>query len=110
MLKTGYRIETQHKVGRLLHITLFGEFDGRCAWELFKTIKWQGAASNRIFVNTIGLKRVRSSGVKLFRLHMAYKKMSSDWLYFKGRKGFKLAPNGSRVLVKKKKPSATSPI
>lgn len=83
-----------------LHITLSGEFNGMCAWELIKTIKRQYAGSGRIFVNTAGLSRVMPAGAELFKSQMARKRIPHDWLYFKGNKGFKIAPNGSRVIIR----------
>lgn len=34
-MNPGYRIHMYNKVGNL-HISLFGEFNGMCAWELLK--------------------------------------------------------------------------
>jgi hypothetical protein len=76
-----------------------GEFNGTCAWELLKTIKRQDYGIGRIFVNTAGLSRIMPEGVDLFKSNMNPKKMPQDWLYFKGEKGFKIAPDGSRVIL-----------
>jgi hypothetical protein len=97
-LNKGFNITFRHSVGNL-HIYLSGEFNGMCAWELFKTIKHRYAGSGRIFVNTAGLNRVLSSGVKLFKSHPTRAVVSLEQLYFKGKAGFKIAPGGSRVII-----------
>jgi hypothetical protein len=96
-----YSINFRHSRGNL-HIFLFGDFSSMCAWELIKIIKGQYSGSGRIFVNTAGLGSVLSDGIDLFKSKMTSKKLPPDWLYFKGEKGFKIAPNGSRVMVRKK--------
>jgi hypothetical protein len=96
-LKPGFKIICRHSAGNL-HVNLYGEFNGMCAWELFKLLR-QHIGSRRVFVNTIGIWQVAGEGVKLFRAYMTSRRMRRDWLYFKGNKGFSIAPDGSRVLV-----------
>lgn len=74
-----------------------------CAWELLKLLKRNGA-SKRVFVNTAGLQRVAGEGVRLFKSYITG--LQPDWLYFKGVNGFKIAPDGSRVLICKKEISS----
>jgi hypothetical protein len=100
----GFWIEEHWSVGNL-HIRITGRFNGMCAWELVKTIKRQPPGSGRVFVGTAGLDRVEPAAVTLFKSLMAYRKLPPDWLYFKGAKGFEMAPDGSRVLVCKNAPS-----
>jgi len=100
-LNSVFHVDFRYSGGNL-HITLSGEFNGMCAWELIKTIKRQYAGSGRIFVNTAGLNRVMSDGADLFKSHMTRKRIPHDWLYFKGNKGFRIAPDGGRVLICKK--------
>lgn len=97
-MKPGYHIEFHHSAGKL-HISLFGEFNGMCAWALLKTIKRESAGSSRIFVNTTGLTGTPPDGADLFKSHIAREPLPPDWLYLKGEKGFKIAPDGSRVIV-----------
>ena len=85
-----------------LHVYLNGNFSGMCAWELIKTIKKQYSGSGRVFINTDGLDRVLPSGIELFKEHMTKKIMPMDGLFIKGEIGFKIGPNGSRVLIRKK--------
>jgi hypothetical protein len=99
-LHPGFQIDCRNSRGNL-HVKLNGTFNGMCAWELLK-ILWQHDGSGRVFVNTNGIGPVAGEGVELFRIHMKRRRIPRDWLYFKGKKGFKIAPDGSRVLVCKK--------
>lgn len=95
-----FKIECRNSRGNL-HVRLRGAFNGMCAWELLK-ILWQHDGTGRVFVNTNGIDPVAGEGVELFRMHMERRRIPRDWLYFKGAKGFKIAPDGSRVLICKK--------
>jgi hypothetical protein len=96
-----FQIDLRNSSGNL-HIQLRGEFDGMCAWELIKTIRQHGKTAGRIFVSVIGLTRVIPAGVELFKGHMKSRELPPDWLYFKGDKGFDIAPDRSRVIICKK--------
>jgi len=93
-----FRIVPHRSAGNL-HISLFGEFNGMCAWELFKTIRRDYTGSGRVFINTGGLDRITPEGVSLFKNQVTRKPLPPDWLYFKGEAGFQIAPDGSRVLI-----------
>lgn len=97
-MNPGFCLRKRHSAGNL-HISLVGEFNGMCAWELLKTIRRDGVRAGRVFVDTAGLGRISADGVSLFKSHMMQKRIPSDWLYFKGVKGFQLVPDGSRVLI-----------
>lgn len=97
-MNPGFYLHKRHSRGNL-HISILGEFNGMCAWELLKTIRLQRAGSGRVFIDTAKLDRILTEGVSLFKDHMMQKQLPQDWLYFKGKKGFEIAPNGSRVLV-----------
>ena len=100
-MKRGFHIDYRYSAGNF-YIQLSGEFNGMCAWELIKIIRRRSSGSNRIFVNTVTVTRIQAEAVDLFKSNMTRKKMPRDWLYFKGKQGFKIAPNGSRVLICKK--------
>lgn len=97
-MNPGFNLHKRHSAGNL-HISIFGEFNGMCAWELLKTISFDGVSAGRVFVDTAGLGRISTDGVSLFRSHMLQRRLPQDWLYFKGKKGFQIAPDGSRVLI-----------
>jgi hypothetical protein len=97
-MNKGFRIDRRQSTGNL-HISLYGEFNGMCAWELFKTIKRYQAASRRIFVNTAWLDIINQNGADLFKTHMKAESIKKERVYFKGEKGLQIAPDGSRVLI-----------
>ncbi|BBO84063.1 hypothetical protein [Desulfosarcina ovata] len=99
-MNSNFQIALRHSAGNL-HVNLWGEFNGMCAWELLKILK-QNGGSGRVFVNTQAIRHVAGDGVDLFRTHMAHRQIPQDWLYFKGKKGFTIAPSGSRVLICRK--------
>lgn len=101
-MNRGYRIHSYRSAGNL-HISLSGEFSDMCAWALFKTIRQQHTGAFRVFINTVGLDSIATDGATLFKAHMTRRPMPPDWLYFKGSSGFRLAPDGSRVLICKKR-------
>ena len=96
-----FTIDSRQSVGNL-HVSLTGEFNDMCAWELIKTIRLKKNRRGRVFVNTNGLKGISSDGIDLFKTHICGNVMKQDWLYFKGDKGFEIAPDGSRVLIPRK--------
>lgn len=100
-MDSGYLIRRHNNAGNL-HISICGDFNGMCAWELFKLVKRHNGGSGRIFVNTAGIGRILPDGVALFKLHLPRHRIPSDWLYFKGEKGFQIAPDGCRVLIRNK--------
>ncbi|WP_319522432.1 hypothetical protein [uncultured Desulfosarcina sp.] len=95
-----FKIDCRNSRGNL-HVRLCGAFNGMCAWELLKILR-QHDGTGRVFVNTNGIGPVAGEGVELFRMYMKRRRIPRDWLYFKGKKGFKIAPDGSRVLICKK--------
>ena len=97
-MKRGFHIDFRHSAGNL-HIHIYGVFNGMCAWQLIKIIKQQDRGTGRIFVSTNALDRILPDGVILFKSTMTRRKLPKDWLYFKGENGFKIAPDGSRVLI-----------
>ena len=97
-MKRQFQIGFRKSAGNL-HIQLRGEFDGMCAWELIKTIQQHGKTAYRIFISVIGLTRVIPAGVEFFKNHMKNRECPPDWLYFKGDKGFDIAPDRSRVII-----------
>ena len=85
-----------------LHIYLSGYFNGMCAWSIIKTIKMEYNGTGRVFVSTDGLSSLRTSGIDFFKINMTPKIMPLNRLFFKGQNGFKIGPNGCRVLIAEK--------
>ncbi|PIE71317.1 MAG: peptidylprolyl isomerase [Deltaproteobacteria bacterium] len=100
-MATQFQVAFRKSVGNL-HLKPEGVFDGNSAWVLTKTIREQYNGFGRVFVSTAGLNEIRADGVKLFKSLMSSRIMPMDHLYFKGEKGFSMAPNGSRVIIPRK--------
>ncbi len=86
---------------RNLHIRLWGDFTDVCAWKLLKLLR-QYPASRKVFINTHDVAEVADEGVQLFKRYMTPNRLPKDGLYFKGENGFKIGPDGSRVLLYRK--------
>ena len=108
-MKADFKITYRKSYGNL-HVYLHGVFNGMCAWCLIKTIKKYYNGHGRVFVNTASLVEILPAGVDLFKEYMTFQMMPLDRLYIKGEKGFRISPNGCRVLIckprDKKQPSS----
>lgn len=108
-MRAEFKIKYRKSCGNL-HVFLYGVFNGMCAWELLKTIKKHYNGHGRVFVDTALLMEILSDGVIIFKRYMAPQMMPLDRLFIKGKKGFKIGPNGCRVLIckpqNKKQPSS----
>ena len=82
-----------------LHVLACGMFDGNSARELLSLLSAQYNGKGRIFVDTYGLHTILPSGGELFRACLKQTSIPPSQLFFKGENGFRIAPDGSRVLV-----------
>jgi hypothetical protein len=97
-MKNEFRINYRKSCGNL-HVRPEGAFNGMCAWALIKTIKKHYNGHGRVFVETALLIEVLPDGVVLFKKYMPSQMRQIDRLFIKGKKGFKIGPNGCRVLI-----------
>ena len=100
-MDSAFKISFRKNYGNL-HIYVDGNFDGMCAWALIKVIKTQYNGTGRVFVSTEGFNGVMESGIELFKKNMTLKIMPLDRLFLKGTNGFKIGPNGCRVIICKR--------
>ena len=82
-----------------LHIQTRGTFDGTSAHELLNLLKEHYNGKGRVFVDTNGLQTVNTFGCTLFRSLLHQTSVPASQLFFKGKNGFDIAPDGSRVLI-----------
>ena len=97
-MKSAFDISFRNSSGNL-HIRLQGAFDAMCAWTLIKTISRHYPGTGRVFVATGPLDAVQPDGAALFKQHMTARIMPLSSLFFKGEKGFAMAPDGTRVVI-----------
>lgn len=81
-----------------LHIQPKGDFDGSSAWELINLIHDQYDGKGRVIIDTRNLGQIHPFGCNTFQCRLNLRAMPADRLCFKGKKGFEIAPNGSRVI------------
>ncbi len=86
-----------------LHVSPKGDFDGSSAWELVNLLQEQYEGTGRVFINTKNLRKVCSFGCRTFKCNIHLSRVPVNQLFFKGEKGFEIAPNGSKVIVPFKK-------
>lgn len=82
-----------------LHFRPKGIFDGNSAWELINLIHDKYNGHGRVFIDTCGLGKISPFGCCVFKDHLDAAILPFRRLFFKGEKGFDIAPNGSRVLI-----------
>lgn len=97
-MSANFAIEYKKSNGNL-HVRPRGDFDGSSAWELVHLLHDKYAGQGRIFVDTRALREVCPFGCNIFRCQLNPRRVPLQQLYFKGEKGFDLAPRGSRVIV-----------
>jgi hypothetical protein len=101
-MSTNFKIEFRTSNGNL-HLQPKGDFDGSAACELVNLIHDKYEGEGRVFVDTQRLRTVHPFGCSMFHYHLNFGKLPANRLYFKGEKGFEMAPDGSRVLVTSEK-------
>lgn len=93
-----FHIEFKKSNGNL-HIQPSGDFDGASAWELLNLLHDQYRGQGNVFIDTSRLRQIHPFGCSTFKCRLNRKQLPADRLYFKGKKGFELAPDGSKVIM-----------
>jgi hypothetical protein len=86
-----------------LHLRPKGDLDGSSAWELINLINEKYDDKGRVFIETQSLREVHPFGCSIFKCQLSTGSIPLKHLFFKGEKGFDMAPNGSRVLIVSKR-------
>lgn len=94
------QISFRHSHGNL-HIETKGGFDGDAAEKLLKLFCTEYHVGSRIFVDTAGVEDIHPFGRKVLTDGLPGTSVPVSSLFFKGEKGFDMAPDGSRVLILK---------
>lgn len=82
-----------------LHVKMLGVFDGNSAHELLNLFQHEYRGAGRVFVDTAGLREVLPFGTQVFQTRLCQTPVPASQLFFKGEKGFSIAPEGSKVLL-----------
>ncbi len=82
-----------------LHLHPSGNLDGSSASVLLKFLHEKYEGIGRVFIETGNIDNVHPFGCHTFKRNLDRKRLPADRIYFKGEKGFQIAPAGSRVLI-----------
>ncbi|MCB2168904.1 MAG: peptidylprolyl isomerase [Deltaproteobacteria bacterium] len=97
-MSANFEIDFKDSNGNL-HIDLKGDFDGSSAWELINLIHEKYNGLGRVYIDTEKLGCVHPFGVSVFRRRLNPIWLPLNRLFVKGKKGFDIAPKGSKVVV-----------
>ena len=100
-MSTKLQIKYRKSVGNL-HIDPKGDLDGSSAFQLTNLIRKKYDGKGRVFINTENIKQIFPFGKSVFQGQLDFKILPAKRLYFKGKKGLEIAPNGSRVIISRK--------
>ena len=92
------KIEFNRNRGNL-NVSLKGDFDGSSAWELIHLLHEQYDGEGYVFIDTKQLRTIRPFGGDTFRNCFNPGRLPKNRLFFKGEKGFEIAPTGCKILV-----------
>ena len=93
-----FQMRFRHSHGNL-HIETMGGFDESAAEKLLQLVRRECPVGGRIFIDTTGVDSVYPSGRHALNVGLGVTLVPPSSLFFKGEKGFQMAPDGSRVLV-----------
>ena len=101
-MSTNFQIEVKKSNGRLLVVPR-GDFDGNSAWELVNLLHEQYDGKGQVVIDTRNLREMCPFGCSTFRCRLNQSRLPSNRLSFKGKKGYDIAPEGSKVVGSQKK-------
>ena len=93
-----FHIRYRHSHGNL-HIQAAGLFDDRAADQILELLGREYPEGGRVFIDTEQLGEIHPAGREAFSLGLGRTTVARSALFFKGVKGFEIAPDGTRVLV-----------
>jgi len=82
-----------------LHVNPKGNFDGSSACELVNLLHEQFDGKGCVFINTENFHEICPFGCSTFQCRLNQNRVPADRLFFRGKNGFKLAPEGSKVIA-----------
>jgi hypothetical protein len=101
-MQGNFSIQLRRSNGNV-HLRPRGDLDGSSAWVLIHMIHENYNGKGRIFVDTQDLHQIHPFGCNILKYELTTGIIPPHCLFFKGQKGFEIAPNGSRVIVAAKR-------
>jgi hypothetical protein len=96
-MNNAFRIEFRENKGNL-HVRPIGEFNKASARMLSDLLFERYNGTGKIFIETSLLGQIRPHGCSAFKSLLRPNRIPSERVYFKGRNGIALAPEGSKVI------------
>jgi hypothetical protein len=94
------KFSIEHKTSNgNLHVRPRGVFDGSSAWQLINLLHEKYDGKGRVFIDTHNLHDIHPFGCNTFRCKLDMNMLPANRLFFKGERGFEIAPKGSKVIV-----------
>lgn len=93
-----FQVELRKSHGNL-HVKTKGDFNGRSAWDLINLLHEKYEGYGRVFIDTHSLEEMCPFGCGTFKNRLDTGLLPADRIYFKGENGFKIAPDGCRVIL-----------
>ena len=103
-MSTDFQMHYRHNKTNL-HVRVKGTFDGTSAHELLNLFQREYRGGN-VFVDTAALGEIMPFGKNILQSRLCQTPVQAASLFFKGEKGFAVAPSGSRVLLVKQDKTA----
>ena len=96
-MSSNFQITFKRSNGNL-HVNPRGDFDGISAWQLINLLYEKYDGKGRVFIHTQHLRKVCPFGCSTFKCRLNLSRVPARRLFFKGEKGFEIAPRGSKVI------------
>lgn len=93
-----FQIEMKKSRGNL-HVALHGNLEKESALELVHALSKNYEGRGRVFIDTERLGEVSPAGCRAFQCGLNSDLLPAELLFFKGEKGFQMAPRGSKILI-----------
>ncbi len=102
MVSADYRVDYRYSNGNI-HVDVSGEFNRNTAGAVLEILQTAYTGSGRIFIDTAKIQNVVECGAEYFKTAFAAIDVPTACLFFKGKKGERIGPDGSRLLLMKER-------
>ncbi|HBV42226.1 hypothetical protein JBF11_08905 [Taurinivorans muris] len=102
MVSADYRVDYRCSNGNI-HVDVSGEFNRNTAGAVLEILQTAYTGSGRIFIDTAQIQNVVECGAEYFKTAFAAIDVPTACLFFKGKKGERIGPDGSRLLLMKER-------
>ena len=93
-----FKMHYHHKNGNL-YIYPQGTLDGSSAWEIVNLVHAHYQGKGNVFIHTRGVTEILPFAAAIIKSRLGNGRVPRSNVYFKGEKGYEIAPSECRVLV-----------